>query len=75
MYSMETTGNYTVLYTSKAAKRTHLERSHHKGKKIIVTMVMDGELIAVIISQYKHILSHYVNYISGFFFKGRSTQI
>ena len=42
MYSMETTGNYTVLYTSKAAKRTDLERSHHKGKKIIVTMFGNG---------------------------------
>ena len=36
---------------------------------------MDGELTAVIISQHNHILNHYVNYISGFFFKGCSTQI
>lgn len=42
MYSMQTTDNYTVLYTSKAAKRIDLEDLINKGKKIIVTMFANG---------------------------------
>lgn len=35
MYSMQTTDNYTVLYTSKAAKRIDLEDLITRGKKLL----------------------------------------